>query len=969
MKKSFALIILINLFFFVNISNLIANTCNLKVSDNNRFLVYEDGTPFFPMGDAGWKLPWGLNRQEAPNYLQIRKDQKFNVIYTVAFPMDIYDQHEITNVYGDQPFVIVSGKFDPTQPITTSGNDPNNATQYDYWDNLEYVIDTAATKGLYVGLLPCWGDSFVVDDSNEPSETRIFNMANAYTYGQWIGSRFSTKTNIIWMMGGDTNPEGYTNTFRKMAEGVADGVNSNDGNADYSTTFMSYHASRYSKSSSRYFPNDAFMDFNSIQANPEMQNYRIQTDYALTPAKPTWLFEGLYENRVEDPGTYGAWQSRFQIYQTVFAGGFGHTYGSMSIWDFDPDWETRINDPGGKDMQHLYSLMTSVSNAQFLTRIPDQNLLNNGDTTGFSELHGYKSSCIVATRTTAGDLAMVYCANGKNIEVKMSHLAGPTKRARWLNPRDGSYTLISTNVPSGSGAAIHTFDPAGSASDGNDWVLVLDSLDSEPEPIYPDPSTLHVSSNGRYIENDNGEPVLLQCDWGLYMPSGATASDVTTYINKRALQGFNVIFIQAADDVESAADYTNFKNVAGHRPFALQSGGTYDGRWDVNKPDANYWGLIDTIIDTAAAKGIYIALAPLPVGGPLRGGSAIRCMDRGDTHTCYAMGNWLGKRYANKTNIIWVAGLGDPTKYGIDISTQPSAIAKGIADGVNGISNDVGATDYSTTLMTYASERWTYSSSHWYNDEDWLDFNSVYESPGNSYGSSHFQIPEIEADYALTPAKPTWLFGVCMEHQRQSTKFTAPQCRFQMYQSFLAGGAVGITYGNRYCALMQASPNWQTELSSTAADQVQYAKSVLTPLVKTLTPDQSLLVGSTGSVSQGGGDNDYWAQSTIIQAARSQTNAVIYSAYGNNFTVKMSGIPFGAASVKAEWFNPRTGTKTLISNTIPSGSGAADHTFDPPGSPAQDNDAVLVLTGLVPEPTVFIGGLLFGLAFLRSKHN
>ncbi len=242
MKKNLFYILALGMLLLINSINLFANTCNLKVSDNNRFLVHEDGTPFFPMGDTGWKLPWRLNRQEASNYLQIRKEQKFNLICTVAFQMDIYDQHEITNIYGDQPFVIVSGKFDPTQPITTSGNDPNNATQYDYWDNLEYVIDTAASKGLYVALLPCWGDSFVVDDSNEPSASRIFNMANAYTYGQWIGSRFSDKTNIIWVMGGDTNPEGYTNTFRKMAEGVADGVNgvnNNDGNADYSTTLMS----------------------------------------------------------------------------------------------------------------------------------------------------------------------------------------------------------------------------------------------------------------------------------------------------------------------------------------------------------------------------------------------------------------------------------------------------------------------------------------------------------------------------------------------------------------------------------------------------------------------------------------------------------------------------------------------------------------------------------------------------------
>ncbi len=37
----------------------------LKVSDNNRFLVHTDGTPFFYLGDTAWELFHRLNREEA----------------------------------------------------------------------------------------------------------------------------------------------------------------------------------------------------------------------------------------------------------------------------------------------------------------------------------------------------------------------------------------------------------------------------------------------------------------------------------------------------------------------------------------------------------------------------------------------------------------------------------------------------------------------------------------------------------------------------------------------------------------------------------------------------------------------------------------------------------------------------------------------------------------------------------------
>ena len=485
MKKPLVFIVLM-ISFLLNSTNVTAGTANLKVSSNNRFLTHLDNSPFFPNGDTCWEIPWDLTRSEVETYLQTRKNQKFNMVGINSF--DWNQSRNSANRYGDQPFVMASGKYDPTQPIVTPGNNPNNSTEYDYWDNLEYIIDLAASKGIYVALLPCWGDSRV----NAGSNSRIFTESSAYTYGQWLGNMFSDKTNIIWMIGGDDIPGAYENTFRKMAEGVADGVNgvnNNNDSADYSTTLMSYHPPKWQDSSSAWFHNDAFMDFNSTQDEPSAQITRITSDYALSPTKATWLFEGGYEERVKAYGTYTDWQCRFQAYQTVFAGGFGHMYGHMSIWEFKSDWATKINATGANDMQHLLTLMTSVSNQQFLTRIPDQSLLD-GDTGTMTESEGMVSTCIVATRTSNGDNAMIYSANGRNIRVKMSLLAGPTKTAQWFDPRSGIWSSAGADVPSGSGAAIAEFDPPGSPANGNDFILVLGGDVIPPEPFVPvDPYT------------------------------------------------------------------------------------------------------------------------------------------------------------------------------------------------------------------------------------------------------------------------------------------------------------------------------------------------------------------------------------------------------------------------------------------------------------------------------------------------
>ncbi|MBN2593675.1 MAG: DUF4038 domain-containing protein, partial [Sedimentisphaerales bacterium] len=49
----------------------------LKVSDNKRFIVHEDGAPFFYLGDTAWEFFHRLNREEAQKYLEIRRKQGF----------------------------------------------------------------------------------------------------------------------------------------------------------------------------------------------------------------------------------------------------------------------------------------------------------------------------------------------------------------------------------------------------------------------------------------------------------------------------------------------------------------------------------------------------------------------------------------------------------------------------------------------------------------------------------------------------------------------------------------------------------------------------------------------------------------------------------------------------------------------------------------------------------------------------
>src|SRR4030095_5102392 len=75
----------------------------LKVSDNKRFLVKEDGSPFFYLGDTAWELFHRLNREEADKYLENRAKKDFTVIQAVAIAE--LDGHTDPNSYGHLPLV------------------------------------------------------------------------------------------------------------------------------------------------------------------------------------------------------------------------------------------------------------------------------------------------------------------------------------------------------------------------------------------------------------------------------------------------------------------------------------------------------------------------------------------------------------------------------------------------------------------------------------------------------------------------------------------------------------------------------------------------------------------------------------------------------------------------------------------------------------------------------------------------
>ena len=67
---------------------------------------------------------------------------------------------------------------------------------------------------------------------------------------------------------------------------------------------------------------------------------------------------------------------------------------------------------------------------------------------------------------------MVYNYTGRDFTVQMGKISGKKVRAWWYDPRTGEASEIGVYKNKGS----LTFDPPGVKYNGNDWVLVIDSI-------------------------------------------------------------------------------------------------------------------------------------------------------------------------------------------------------------------------------------------------------------------------------------------------------------------------------------------------------------------------------------------------------------------------------------------------------------------------------------------------------------
>ncbi len=352
--------------------------------------------------------------------------------------------------------------MDPTQPNEK------------YFELVDWTLQQAMKKNMFMGLLPTWGDKVLKLWGQGPE---IFTESNAFIYGKWLGNRYKSFQNIIWIVGGDrpafNDSIDKREIWRSMARGILEGTNQK--------AIITYHPWGES-SSTKYWPDEPWLNIHMLQSGHAKKDNPvwewIKRDREMTPVKPILDGEPNYEdhpvNWNNKNGYFRDYDVRRQCYRSVFAGACGVTYGNQAMWQFysereeavaypERSWIETLDRPGAFQVGYLKKLIESRS---VNDRIPDQKIIVDGQ--------GEKIDYIIAFKDAKNRYCMVYLPVGKKFSVDISFIQAKQIKAWWYDPRKGEagkpVVLSKVNIMSFTSP---------SAGIENDWVLVIDDANTK----------------------------------------------------------------------------------------------------------------------------------------------------------------------------------------------------------------------------------------------------------------------------------------------------------------------------------------------------------------------------------------------------------------------------------------------------------------------------------------------------------
>jgi len=415
--------------------------------------------PVFLTGDAAWSLIAQPSDADVDAYLSDRASRGFNALIVNLIEHQ-YADHAPADFYGDAPFK------------GASFSTPNER----YFAHADSVIRRAAAKGISVFLFPVYlgYGSGACNKSNEGWGTDMETASDAVmtAWGVYVGNRYKSFPNIIYVIGADADPRTCTPPLVGKLNDVARGIKSVD------STHLMTADNAGEQSALDVWSGYPWLDINLMYtaANPSKLNH----EYTRPDFLPFFMDEDAYEHEHDSTPL----SLRTRQYWSVLSGAYlGSVFGNNPIWCFgetnpasavpcqsEKSWKSELGSPGSVGQSWFGKLFRSREHWLLAPDI-DHTVVTGG--------YGSDSMLTTTARTRDGQTLIAYVPNGNltTLTVDMSKVASSSKTAKcwWFNPITGAATAIGEFPNSGT----RDFAPP----DSKDWVMVIDDAQANlPAP-------------------------------------------------------------------------------------------------------------------------------------------------------------------------------------------------------------------------------------------------------------------------------------------------------------------------------------------------------------------------------------------------------------------------------------------------------------------------------------------------------
>ena len=425
----------------------------LQASATGRHQLDQKTVPFLVLGDSPQALIGDLSEADAATYLAASQSHGFNAIW-VNLLCTTYTGCNANGTTFDGIAPFTSGTSPSSYDIST----PNSA----YFQRADAMINLAAQYGLTVFLDP-------IDVGGWVTTLEHNGATKAYNYGQFLGNRYASFPNIVWLSGNDFQTWSTSGNDNNLVYQVMAGIASTDHN-HLQTIELNYLRS-YSNQDTAV---SSVLTLDAAYTYYETYD-EVLAAYNSSPTLPAFLVEANseYENNTDDfSGVAGAFILREQEYWTMTSGAGGQFYGNHYTSFFRSGWQSYLNTPGTLELAYVTRLFSSIP---WWNLVPDQS--HKIVTAGHGTYNGNDEDLPLANYVTTawvpdGSLAVIYDPAGNALTVNMANFSQAVTAA-WYDPSNGTFTTIPGSPFANSGS--QQFTPHGANNDRDpDWVLVLD---------------------------------------------------------------------------------------------------------------------------------------------------------------------------------------------------------------------------------------------------------------------------------------------------------------------------------------------------------------------------------------------------------------------------------------------------------------------------------------------------------------